>query len=113
VVAALLIASGVPGKAEGNVLLPPPPGKLYFGVYLGGVDGEEDDITLRAGSERKDSAILTRLTTWEPPEAIERMPKEISARAILLGSPPRCSKGNRWGKRLARRGAATISENLF
>src|SRR3981081_2834970 len=45
--AALFIASGPSSKAEGNVLLPPPPGKLYFGVYPGGVNGEEDDITLK------------------------------------------------------------------
>ena len=43
---ALLIASSLPGKADNNVLLPPPPGKLYCGVYPGGVDGEEADITL-------------------------------------------------------------------
>jgi Glycosyl hydrolase family 26 len=44
---ALLIASSLPGKADNNVLLPPPPGKLYCGVYPGGVDGEEADITLK------------------------------------------------------------------
>lgn len=43
---ALLIASSLPGKADNNVLLAPPPGKLYCGVYPGGVDGEEADITL-------------------------------------------------------------------
>jgi len=47
VVSALLVAAGLSAKADSSVLLPPPPGKLYYGVYPGGVDGEEDDITLQ------------------------------------------------------------------
>ena len=47
VVAALLVGAGLSAKADSSVLLPPPPGKLYCGVYPGGVDGEEDDITLQ------------------------------------------------------------------
>jgi len=47
VVAALLVGAGLSAKADSSVLLPPPPGKLYYGVYPGGVDGEEDDITLQ------------------------------------------------------------------
>jgi hypothetical protein len=46
VVAALLVGAGLSAKADSSVLLPPPPGKLYYGVYLGGVD-VEDDITLQ------------------------------------------------------------------
>jgi len=47
ILAALLIASGLSGEADSNVLLPPPPGKIYHGVYPGGIDGEEDDISLK------------------------------------------------------------------
>ncbi|HEY5778036.1 MAG TPA: glycosyl hydrolase [Terrimicrobiaceae bacterium] len=47
VVAALLVGAGLSAKADSSALLPPPPGKLYYGVYPGGVDGEEDDITLQ------------------------------------------------------------------
>ncbi|MGB8463837.1 MAG: glycosyl hydrolase [Terrimicrobiaceae bacterium] len=47
VVAALIFAaSRLSAEADGRVLLPPPTGKLYHGVYPGGIDGEEDDITL-------------------------------------------------------------------
>jgi hypothetical protein len=43
----LLLAACLETKAASEVLLPPPPGKLYLGVYPGGIDGEEDDITLQ------------------------------------------------------------------
>ncbi len=35
-----------PLRPAAQRLLPPPPGKLYHGVYPGGQSGEEDDITL-------------------------------------------------------------------
>lgn len=61
-IAALLAASGPSAKAESNVLLPPPAGKLYFGVYPGGMDGEEDDITLQ--DVKSFEATCGKRVTW-------------------------------------------------